>query len=72
MMFTPGTYARTRHGVTVQIVHVLPEPDSLGRQVIGLIKDPDGDEIETWTAEGRFINHNMPSGLDLITAEALQ
>jgi hypothetical protein len=32
----------------------------------------DGDEIETWTAEGRFLNRNMPSGLDLITAEALQ
>lgn len=71
-MFTPGTYARTRHGVTVQIIHVLAEPDSLGRQVIGLIKDPDGDEIETWTAAGQHINCDIPSALDLVSAESLQ
>lgn len=71
-MFTPGTIARTRHGIAVQIIAVLSTPDSLGQSIVGLLKDDEGDEIATWCPDGRFLNRDMPSGLDLVTAESLQ
>jgi len=71
-MFTPGSYARTRHGWPVQILVVLSAPDNMGQSIVGLLQDGEGDELTMWQADGRFLNSNTPSGLDLVTAEALQ
>ena len=59
-MLTPGTITKTLRGIRVQVVAVLPEPDTNGDSIIGLL---DG-EIATWRADGRFMRER-PSSLDL-------
>ena len=59
-MFTPGTHTKTRRGLPVLVVAVLPEPDVNGDSIIGLL---DG-EITTWDRNGSF-RRGKPSGLDL-------
>lgn len=59
-MIAPGTITKTRRGLPVQVVAVLPQPDANGDSIIGLL---DG-EITTWGADGCF-RRNKPSSLDL-------
>ena len=63
-MITPGTTTKTRRGIRVEVVAVLPQPDTNGDSIIGLL---DG-EIATWAADGKFLR-GKPSSLDLEIAQ---